>query len=499
MTFPFLQAGDASTYLRPDRSGKLQMDTDFYLGSRGMLGDGPALSNFLNELVQSQLFEKFVDSRKGQVQSGRERAVSPRGGDGVNGPFLRCVEVLKQKAETFSVSNIKKVLKAQQQANGESETSGRWTTLHDAASQLTSNSATTSDAQRALMAVVEDSFSSIYLPSIFRVIWNRLGDCKGLKWRHAHKSLILLREILIRGPESILSEVLSNIWVLRTFLEYKPGMGGQGQKVRDTAKELFFLVLNGRRFMLLRTIYWVGNKKLAPPRIRLGLEHALSTSFADLHRVVTPSADAPVPTPGRGGAPTPDLLSDAAADFVTVGDMSAFVSEPDEAGVAEDAGENALLRHGSSSSHNEGPNSARSQGGAKAAWESFNSGSGVAPEAAAPPQQQWETFHGPVAGAPSAANPQWERFEGSGAFSPAPAKPDRRTSTATVRMMPFLYLIFCWWGTDGCIVMSNVLLYKAGPAPDSSLNSAFNFTSTSSSSTSSILHATYPGHPSPRP
>jgi hypothetical protein len=49
------QVGDASTYLRPDRAGKLQLDRDFYLGSREMLCDSPPLRAFLEEFVQSQV------------------------------------------------------------------------------------------------------------------------------------------------------------------------------------------------------------------------------------------------------------------------------------------------------------------------------------------------------------------------------------------------------------------------------------------------------------
>lgn len=59
--------GDASTYLRPDGRGKLSLDKDFYLGSRGMMGDSPALTAFLEQMVDSSLFERFVDMRRAQV------------------------------------------------------------------------------------------------------------------------------------------------------------------------------------------------------------------------------------------------------------------------------------------------------------------------------------------------------------------------------------------------------------------------------------------------
>ncbi len=377
--------GDWSAYLRPDRTGKLVLDRDFYIGSRGMLGDGPHLSNFLLELVQSQLFERLAESRKAQASAELNRIASPRGGgggEGTTGPFFRCVEAVKARGETFSVSNIKKVLKAQQQVGATvasqpgqpaetEQTSGRWTVFHETALQLTSSSGgpVQADAQRALHILVEDAYSSTLLPSILRVVWNRLGDCKGLKWKHAHKSLLLLRELLIRGPESVLSETLSNITVLRTFLEYKAGVlggGGQGNKVREVAHDLFFVLLDGRQFMLQRSVYWTGKKKLAGPALRLNMEHALSTAFADLHQVVAPTSEAPVvpasaslsTSLGRSGGPPPDLLSAESTSgddqLMPLTDVSAFAAAEPEEGEGDQQQQQqqqqpALLHHHSSS------------------------------------------------------------------------------------------------------------------------------------------------------
>ena len=253
------------------------------------------------------------------------------------------------------------------------QTSGRWTVFHETALQLTSSSATgPPDPHKALQILVEDSYSSTLLPSILRVIWNRLGDCKGLKWRHAHKSLLLLRELLIRGPEAVLSETLSNITTLRTFLEYKAGVlgGNQGNKVREVAQEIFFVLLDGRQVMLQRSVYWSGKKKLAQPRLRLSIEHALSTSFEDLHRVVAPTNEAPSSSSGVGvapvrsmstsrsgsGAPPPDLLSSESVggaddELMPLTDASVFTTEPEEGAEEQQQQQQQNLQRISSSSY----------------------------------------------------------------------------------------------------------------------------------------------------
>ncbi len=414
-------AGDASTYLRTVGGGGRQLlfDRDFYIGSRGMLGDGPALSMLLLELVQTKGFERLAEGRKDRELRFLTGAASPRGpaaeaaaGAG-SGPFLRCAEVLRARGETFAVKNIQRALKAQAQAQQqaaalagglEAEAGGaaagagvvdatavgRWTVFHDTALQLTSNSANASaDAQRALLSLVDDSFNAALLPSILRAIWSRLGDCKGLKWRHGHKALILLRELLLRGPEAILSETLSNITLLRSFLEYRGGMlggavgGGQGPtKVRDVARELFFLALDGRAFLLNRAgLQTASRKRLAPPRLRLTMEHALSSSFADIHRVVAPAAAAPDAAAATGSVSgasprlgVPDLLS---ADSGITGDdgllmmggdaLSAFTTstEPGEAEEAAAAAAAVALQE----QQPQPPQQAQELGAAQ--WETF--------------------------------------------------------------------------------------------------------------------------------
>jgi len=303
--------GDASTYLRLDRSGKLVLDRDFYIGSRGLMGDGPHLSNFLLELVQSRAFDRLAETRKVQmaVEMGAPRAVQGRERiEGGVGPFYRCVETVRARGETFSTSNIKKALKAQSQqqaavpANQQGllaeaeQTSGRWTVFHDLVLQLTSNSSHNilpGEAERMMQQVLEDAYSSTLLPSILRTVWARLGDCKGSKWKHAHKSLMLLRELLLYGPEATFSVALSQVTIVRALLQYKGGgLGGSAQTsmVRDVAHDLLFLLLDGRRFMLERAVHWTGEKKVEGPAVILNAPHAFNSSFADLHHALAPPA-----------------------------------------------------------------------------------------------------------------------------------------------------------------------------------------------------------------
>lgn len=382
------------------------------------------------------------------MSNDRERISSPRSDDGSSraqqGVFLRIVESLKQRAEQFTTSNIKKALKASQKEaasgsgveGGGSETSGRWTVFHEGALQLTSNYAVTSDAQKALNTLVEDSFSSALLPSIMRTIWSRLNDCKGLNWRHASKGLTLLRELLIRGPEQVLSDTLANVGVLRAFLEYRSGMGlGQGNKVKETAREVFFLALDGKHYLLLRSVCAAGKKRFSQPRIRLTFEHALSTTFGDLHRVVVPTeGPQQAPTgPSRAGqeGASSSLSEDVCGEDLvdTGGDLSAL-----EGGEDEPPGPPGRLGQMTS----DGPigrRSSLSDAGsptmnkpASGRWENFDSGSGPTPSAApSGPQAQWVNF-GSNGGSSGAA--QAGGSAGWDTFSEPPKKPERRNSGA---------------------------------------------------------------------
>lgn len=325
----------------------------------------------------------------------------------------------------------------------------RWTLFHEGALQLTSNYAVTNDAPRALSSLLQDSFSSALLPSILRALWSRLSDCKGLNWRHASKGLTLLRELLIRGPEQVFSDALANIGLLRTFLEYRSGLEGlgQGNKVKETARDVFFLLLEGKQYLLLRANYWNGKKKLNMPRIRLTFEHALSTSFGDLHRVVVPSEgpqQAPN-SPSRLGTAEPMGPSSADSgnaasllggddDGYAGADLSAFSGGDDEEPLAPArlgtmASDSHVAARTPNSSYvaseavkppgkweNFGANAAQSSGGEAAAWEGFGAHAqahGGRPSAIqqAPPPQQWVSFNADNA-----------------LQQPAPIKPDRRPS-----------------------------------------------------------------------
>jgi ENTH domain len=48
-----------------------------------------------------------------------------------------------------------------------------------------------------------------------RVIWARLQDCKGAKWKHGAKALWLLQGLLLRGPECVLADALQHLQDIR--------------------------------------------------------------------------------------------------------------------------------------------------------------------------------------------------------------------------------------------------------------------------------------------
>ena len=70
--------------------------------------------------------------------------------------------------------------------------------------QLTSNTEFSGpgDAESAVMVLCRvNARDAVELGLIMRTIEWRLLDTGGLKWRHGHKALLLLRALLVNGPE----------------------------------------------------------------------------------------------------------------------------------------------------------------------------------------------------------------------------------------------------------------------------------------------------------
>ena len=140
-----------------------------------------------------------------QIRGG---AAGEEGADDLQGmPFHQCVATIQHGRLQYDKASIKKVMSRLEldggQKSGEAASERRrYHRAHPGAMALTSNSEFKGDAAATLQRLCQvEAHDAPVLSRIIRTIELRLEDSAGLKWRHALKGLLLLRALLIYGPE----------------------------------------------------------------------------------------------------------------------------------------------------------------------------------------------------------------------------------------------------------------------------------------------------------
>ena len=185
--------GDPRLYLKRETDGKIVFDRPAFLQKRRAMGDGEGLAECMNLFGQSQMFEIFVENRiKMQGNPGCEKS-----------DFFKFTELLLQKRLNFEVGNIKRCSKF---------LFAEVKTPEDVAQQkvmdLTSNTAFKGDwnATVSTLCRVSKEVNGV-LRVVMASLWLRLKDSKGMRWRHAYFSLLIMKQLLLEGPPSALAEL----------------------------------------------------------------------------------------------------------------------------------------------------------------------------------------------------------------------------------------------------------------------------------------------------
>ena len=160
--------------------------------------DSPALGAFLSEFVHTQMFECFASM---QADMGRAGVGGGGGGDDASDtPFFQCIATIALLGQPFDRKSIRRAVARLQNGEGSTGQSQRY---HPVALALTSNTPYAGGDPGSTIANLcrVTARDAAQLGRVVRTIEWRLADCAGLKWRHGHKALLLLRGLLIYGPE----------------------------------------------------------------------------------------------------------------------------------------------------------------------------------------------------------------------------------------------------------------------------------------------------------
>jgi len=164
--------------------------------------------------------------------------------------------------------------------------------------------------------------------ALMNTLWSRILDSRGLNWRHAHLSLLIIGKILLHGPVTLVSELMDRLEYFRHLSKTYSSQVGGGVAVRVESEYLVKLLINHKKLFCEREFLRRGGKTSARKsgllrdvkRIRFG-------KFADVHQNSRPidmklgkAAPAVVKRPSRAGrAGRAGVVSDGAGAGIGVG------------------------------------------------------------------------------------------------------------------------------------------------------------------------------------
>ena len=170
-----------------------------FIQKRARFGDSPGLTAIIAQFVHTQMFEQFVAHRI-HVLSGSSPAATKT-------DVIKASEILFHNRHSFLPTEIKKTV----QSNFSSTTPPKDDPVFIWRSKtlsLTSNSAFKGNYDLALDQLNEACREiNGPLQTVMRVLWQRLKDSKGMRWRHALLSLEIMLRLLLDGPLTAITEV----------------------------------------------------------------------------------------------------------------------------------------------------------------------------------------------------------------------------------------------------------------------------------------------------
>lgn len=295
--------GDMRWYLRPQNGGPPTFDKELFIASRQKLGDdqNSALYPLLMHFKESQVFEMFVKARVAEVMGGKQPSAS-------SPLFSKALSFHKTNRVQFSGPEIRNILREISSSNPNRHFIQATTDIRRRAMALTSNSRPEHLVASELSRIAQDCReASSLLVEVMRVIWERIRDSRGMRWKHGYFALQMLLELILHGPLAAIAEANDGIDKIRRLKFYEHMRSGVVHDMRTMATSLYNLLVNRarlfsmRRVCALRRMEAGNSSRRITQKVNKNLR--IRMKFNMMHALVKPGNGAVSP------APTDDLLS----------------------------------------------------------------------------------------------------------------------------------------------------------------------------------------------
>jgi len=315
--------GDPRTYLN-NQGGKLIVDRDRYLQKRKMKGDrdGTPMLLMLQNFLGSQMFEVFAYDRIDALTNPQNQLPSFQ-----KLPFTLLCDHMRQNKLDFNSVEIRRLARQAVQSSPHHQMIESSEEIRRHALLVTSKRFE-GDAARARVKLTEQCRGcSASLADVMAVLWTRIKDNAGVQWKHAITALNCLRDLLLHGPLTAITEVADGIDKIRLLKSYTEARGPAARDIRNAAFHVYTLLVDRsvlftqrrscaeRRRLLQKTPTKFNKNRQCEQSVRAGLKH-FRQIHAALHptKKTGPSAASPILGIGQqriipNKAPSGDLLS----------------------------------------------------------------------------------------------------------------------------------------------------------------------------------------------
>lgn len=251
-TFFLVYVGDIKQFLRPRGAGQHPIfDKDMFKMARVKVGErqNTPMYKLTVHFKESQILEQFVIARVQDISQKKEYL--PR----LSPLFLIAMKHLNLKQMSFQILNVRRVLRHYSGNRPVIEYINVVKHVRHEAIYLTSTQRHESSAMKIKKLVQECRECGIHLTEVMNVIWERLRDSRGSRWKQGSYALQIVLELILHGPLAAVTEAMDGLDQIRRIMKsYEHSRSSVVQDMRTTAAFVHNLLVNRSRLFAMRRI-----------------------------------------------------------------------------------------------------------------------------------------------------------------------------------------------------------------------------------------------------
>ena len=304
--------GDYSTYLSKDPKqtnvNVPVLDRVKFMEQRKLRGDyeGTPMYVVLTHFVQSQMLEQFAHERIAYIMSQDQQQQGNVADTAGRSMFELAVEHIRRSKLEYSLGTVKQVIRQISSSSPHSKTINNAQLARERTLVLTSkngyNESSRSNPATDLAQLTEAcrAIPEVRLATM-SVVWTRIKDSKGLQSKHAFLALLVLRNLILHGPITSVTDAAEYLHVIRVLKVYQSRLSPANAKdIRTRAAEVYELLVDRSKLFAQRRYCANRRRELSGKARKVQLRREprfergawVRAKFLQIHEVLKPGGAA---------------------------------------------------------------------------------------------------------------------------------------------------------------------------------------------------------------